>query len=437
MGIRNHSDDGIPAGIPIPIPIPIPILCPLSSVLCSLLNLDDGGRTLCPDPMRLAAALITFFVAGCAHGPTTRSGAAVGAVSAKSSTANAAAAWLCRPDLPADACRSADLTATELRSDGSRVVVAHHAAEHPRVDCFYVYPTVDLELVPGNHTDFADVRKMRATTLAQAARFSETCALWVPLYRQITLGTYLQPTEMLERGLAVAFADVERAFAEYLAQADRTRKVVLIGHSQGAEMVIRLLRRFFDDDPAMRARLLLAMPIGGDVDVAGGSVRGGTTKNIPACSRPNEAGCIVAYRTYAAGERVDPDRWAPPPGRETVCVDPAAIDRGSAREPHPLSRTYFAVWPELRGHMRGIDDVTTPFVLLRDFYTARCVRGPGGYAWLEAAVTSSTSDARTSPVDLRDRRFRIGKLGLHVLDMQLAQGDLVDMVARRVAALAP
>ena len=32
-------------------------------------------------------------------------------------------------------------------------------------------------------------------------------------------------------------------------------------------------------------------------------------------------------------------------------------------------------------------------------------------------------------------RFRIGKLGLHVLDLQLAQGDLIDMVARRVAAL--
>jgi len=54
-----------------------------------------------------------------------------------------------------------------------------------------------------------------------------------------------------------------------------------------------------------------------------------------------------------------------------------------------------------------------------------------------ARVSSAAAadDTRKSPVDLHDRRFRIGKLGLHVLDMQLTQGDLVDMVARRAAAL--
>ncbi|MDB5212399.1 MAG: lysophospholipase [Myxococcaceae bacterium] len=374
--------------------------------------------------MRVLLFVIAAALAACTH-----DGAAY-----PSASALASASWLCRPDLPSDPCRSADLTATELRADGSRVLVAHRPAEHPAVDCFYVYPTVDLELVPGNHEDLADVRRMRATTLAQAARFTEACALWVPLYRQVTIGTYLQSKETLERGLAFAFADVERAFAEYLARADRSRKIVLVGHSQGAEMVVRLLRRFFDDDPAMRARLLLAMPIGGDVDVLTGDTRGGTAKNVPTCTRPDEIGCIVAYRTYAAGERVEADRWAPPSGHETVCVDPSIIDR-AAPAVHRFSRSYFAVWPELRGFMHGTDDVTTPFVLLRDFYGARCVRGPDGFAWLEASVAPATGDSRQSPVELRDRRFRIGKLGLHVLDLQFAQGDLVDMIARRVTAL--
>lgn len=360
------------------------------------------------------AMTVVFVVSllACAHG--AKPPAAV--------TAAPATEWLCRPDLPLadDACRSADLTATELHPDGSRTVVEHHAAKDPPVDCFYVYPTVDLELVPGNHQDLSDKQRQRATTIAQAARFTETCALWVPLYHQVTLGTYLQPKDVLERGLAIAFADVERAFTEYLAHADRSRKVVLIGHSQGAEMVVRLLRRFFDDDATNRARLLLAMPIGGDVDT-------GTTKNIHACTRADETGCIVAYRTYAAGEHVDPDRWAPPPGKETVCVEP------SPSASHRLSRAYFTVWPELRRFMRGVDGVTTPFVLLRDFYSARCVRaGEQGFAWLEAAAEPAPGDKRVSPVDLRDRRFRIGNLGLHVLDLQLAQGDLVDMVARRL-----
>ena len=374
--------------------------------------------------MRLCL-VVALSLAACAQGGSTPP------TVTPSSAGNPVARLLCRPDLPLadDACRSADLTATELHADGSRTIVAHHAADKPRVDCFYVYPTVDLELVPGNHQDLTDTRRMSATTVAQAARFTEACALWVPLYHQVTLGTYLQPKSVLERGLALAFTDIERAFAEYLAHADRSRKIVLIGHSQGAEMVNRLLRRFFDDDASLRARLLLAMPIGGDVDALAGSARGGTAKNVPVCTRPDEIGCIVAYRSYAAGERVEPDRWAPPPGHETVCVHPVTL----STEPHSLSRTYFAVWPELRRFMHGVEDVTTPFVLVRDFYAARCVRGPGGYAWLEVSPVAAGNDTR--PVDLHDRRFRIGNLGLHILDMQLAQGDLVDMVARRAAAL--
>jgi len=273
------------------------------------------------------------------------------------------------------------------------VIVSHTSHPAPRVDCFYVYPTVDLELVPGNHRDLADDRKPRATTVAQAARFTEACAVWTPLYHQVTIGTYLQPKEILERGLAVGFADVERAFREYLATADPQRKIVLVGHSQGAEMVVRLLRRFFDDDPAMRSRLLLALPIGGDVDVATGSTRDGTSKNVPVCTRPDETGCILAYHAYLEGERVDvpASPWKPPAGRETVCVDPSALDAGlPAEERHRFTRAYFTVWPELRRFMR------------------RCVRAAGGYGYLEVAAAPEKGDSRVSPIDLADRRIALG-----------------------------
>jgi hypothetical protein len=382
--------------------------------------------------MRLAPAvpvlLLALLVSGCRRGHSSAD-----PPPPKDSPASPAQ-WLCRPDRPTDPCRSSDLTATEIRPDGSRVIVSHHPADHPKVDCFYVYPTVDLELVPGNHEDLNEARRQTMTTIAQAARFTEACALWVPLYRQVTLGTYLQPKETLERGLARAFSDIERAFGEFLAKADPTRKIVVVGHSQGAEMVVRVLRRFFDDDPALRARLLLAMPIGGDVDAPSGKTSGGTFKNIPACTTANETGCVVAYRTYAAGENVDPDRWAPPSGRETLCVDPSVADAGNRDEPHRFSRAYFGLWPETRRHLRGVDGITTPFVLLRDFYSGRCVRGPGGFAYLEASQVPPHGDTRVSPVDFANRRLRIGKLGLHVLDMQLAQGDLVDMVSRRARA---
>lgn len=370
--------------------------------------------------IRVASLALVVALAGCTR-----------AVASAPPPAADATSWLCRPDRADDPCVTADLSVTELRPDGSRAVRARLPVASPDVDCFYVYPTVDLELVPGNHADLADTRRMRAVTLAQAGGLRQTCALWVPLYRQVTIGTYLQPRPVLEEGLARGFADVERAFREYLAATSTSRRrIVLVGHSQGGEMVIRLVRRFFERDPALRQRLLLAMAIGAEVEVPLGRTTGATFENVPVCTRPLETGCVVAYRTHAAGDRVDPDRWAPANGNETACVDPARLDGPSDR----LADAVFPTRDPWGGALRPNEDLKTPFVSLPRFFSASCVRGERNYVYLAASSDPPPGDARTSPVDFAHRRFRIAKLGLHVLDLQLPQGDLIDLVARRIPA---
>ena len=74
--------------------------------------------------------------------------------------------------------------------------------------------------------------------------------------------------------------------------------------------------------------------------------------------------------------------------------------------------------------------MTTPFVLFRDLYVAQCFDGPEGYRYL--GIT--TAPGEPGPIDLTDARLNTG-LGLHVLDFQLPQGDLIDLVKRRAAAL--
>lgn len=88
------------------------------------------------------------------------------------------------------------------------------------------------------------------------------CAVYAPLYRQATIGTYFAGKDRRESFLQTAYSDVLDAFLHYMGQHNRGRKVVLIGHSQGADMISRLLRQVFDHDPAMRERLMLAMPVG-------------------------------------------------------------------------------------------------------------------------------------------------------------------------------
>jgi hypothetical protein len=339
------------------------------------------------------------------------------------------AAWLCLPGRD-DAC-ARDLTATAILPDGSRSIERFEPATETKADCFYVYPTVDHSLIPRNHDDFTSIEPMAEVAVAQVARFRKYCALYAPLYRQVTLGTYLQDKEWVQRGLAVAFVDVEAAFSEYLAHYNKGRPIILVGHSQGSDMVIRLIKRFFDNDPTMRSRLLFAMPLGANVEAPVGQTVGGTFANVPQCTSSTQTACVVAYRTYAAGFPTNPGPAVPRPGDATLCVNPADIDGNSL---HTLAGAYLPVNERVRPYMHGIDGVSTPWVVFPNLYAGRCVDGGGGFRYLEVAMAGSKGDVRVNPIDFgRVPGWRI--LGLHILDLQLPQGDLLDIVAKHVAAL--
>lgn len=335
--------------------------------------------------------------------------------------------WLCRPGQPSNVC-AGDLTATEILPDGSRQSVPHQPAPDPKVDCFYIYPTVDLSLSPANHTDFTDRTAQSRTVMVQAARLSEVCAVYAPLYRQVTIGTYFASEEKRERFLQTAFSDVYDAFLHYMGQHNQGRKVVLVGHSQGADMISRLLRQVFDRDPGMRERLLVALPIGGPVETPQGQLAGGSFSNIPLCSRADETGCVVAYRTFRAGGDTTDAIFPPPPGHEPACVNP--VEPGSQKTLR-LSRTYYPVDNETRKLLRGAEGITTPFVLYRNYYDAACMTGPTGYRYLGISHPASPDDKREPPVDLLHRQLNRG-FGTHILDMQFTQGDLIELVRKRL-----
>jgi Protein of unknown function (DUF3089) len=194
---------------------------------------------------------------------------------------------------------------------------------------------------------------------------------------------------------------------------------------------VRLLRRFFEGDPVLRERLLVALPIGGWVEVPPGRAAGGTLATIPVCARPDEIGCVVAYRTHREGSRFDPGPSAPAPGMTTACVNPADREGAGGGERRPFSWT---VLPADRRLLRGVEGVTTPYVIYRDYYAGRCVDGPRGYRYLAVSEVQAPGDRRESPFDL-SQMLLDGAMGTHILDFQFPQGDLVDLVARRAAKI--
>lgn len=339
-------------------------------------------------------------------------------------------AWLCLPGRD-DPCSRA-LTATAIEPDGAHVLEASSPPPEPAADCFYVYPTVDLSVVPGNHDDFADLAPMVGATDAQAHRFRDVCALYVPLYRQVTIGAYVFGGDQLEARLELAYSDIEAAFRQYLATYNRGRPIVLVGHSQGAHLLTRLVQRLFDRDPAMRARLAVALLVGGDVQVPRGRTVGATFAHVPLCTRAGETGCVVAFRSHQDGLAVDPGRNAPREGDETACVNPASL---GSTAPHVFAGSYFPLNDSLRKQLRGVADIGTPFVAFHEFYAGRCADAASGYRYLAVSVAGAPGDLRANPVDFGAAAMR-SPLGLHVLDFQIPQDDLIEVVRRAAQAAA-
>ena len=73
----------------------------------------------------------------------------------------------------------------------------------------------------------------------------------------------------------------------------------------------------------------------------------------------------------------------------------------------------------------------TPFVVVPDFYTAQCVDGRDGFRYLAVDEARTPGDTRPSPVSFDWYGWKT-RLGLHVLDFQLAQEDLIRAVRRRL-----
>lgn len=346
--------------------------------------------------------------------------------------------WLCRPGKPDDHCLSADLTATEYHADGTTSVVTSTAAVDPPYDCFYVYPTVDLTGPPGNHTDFSDLGPMLDPLLSQAARLREQCRVVAPLYRQVTL-TGQTGAAAVPR-LDAAYKDVSDAFHEYLARDGGTRPFVLFGHSQGSWMCERLLDEVVAPDPALRARLVVALLIGGAVQVPTGATTGGTIGDVPLCASDSEVGCAIHYHTFAEGH-------SPPagceycstlPGDMVACVNPANLASGTTETPSRAAIfATTATDPLINPPLALTPLPPTPFVIYRDYYALACASNANLHDYLESRARPATGDMRVDPIRYGDFIFSPSLLGMHVLDVELALGDLMNVVATKAAAHGP
>jgi len=350
--------------------------------------------------------------------------------------------WLCRPGRQ-DAC-AIDLTSTVVEASGAMRTEAFTPTVDPAVDCFYVYPTVSLD--PGSNSDLVANDEELRVIASQFARFGSVCRLFAPMYRQVTL-TALRSA--LASGAApssnapgmLAYADVAASFRHYLANDNNGRPFVLIGHSQGARMLQILVQREIDGQP-LQERMLSAMLIGFNASVPVDADVGGDFRATPLCRSPSQLSCLVTYVSFR--------ETSPPPAnsrfgrsadatRQVACTNPAALAGG---ESAPLTSYLGARSAGNSARpagpwVSGGAAVDTAFVQAPGLLSARCVADEHG-SYLAVRVHGDPTDPRADDIvgDVATPTGVLADWGLHLIDVSIAQGDLINLVRSQAAAYA-
>jgi hypothetical protein len=284
-----------------------------------------------------------------------------------------------------------------------------------RVDVFFVHSTSSLAPRWNTPADDQDVRKASAHggTLIQASAFNAAGDVYAPTYRQATGTAFLTTTPSGARAIDVAYADVVAAFGEFERRVVRAhgapRPFLLVGHSQGAALLARLLREQVATGPA-RERLVAAYLIGAPLTAD-------DTGGVSACARPDQTGCVVAYNARGPHHRPNAfDLVADRPEGERLCVNPT-LGR-TTEERAPRSQHGGAVFFDAH-----------PPALLPRFAASACRTGR-----LVVEERGAIPDRGLASAVLLDL---MGGENLHPIEFQLFYVDLRRDAVRRVEAFAP
>ncbi|KAA9338583.1 DUF3089 domain-containing protein [Hymenobacter busanensis] len=193
-------------------------------------------------------------------------------------------------------------------------------------DVFFVHPTTlfrrEWNADPrkdrlNSFTDRASIRK-------QASVFNAAARIYAPRYRQATLMSFFDSTANGQQALELAYQDVRSAFQYYLKHYNQKRPIIVAGHSQGTQHAKRLLREFFDRDPALRRRLVAAYLIGFNVPAT-------SFQALKPCADSLQTGCYVTWNAAEWGHGFAP--W-----QHSVVVNPLTWTMDTTTAPATLNR---------------------------------------------------------------------------------------------------
>jgi len=205
--------------------------------------------------------------------------------------------------------------------------------EQGQADVFFVHPTTYSggEEWNGPIDHPRSTRQLEQVMLPNyAGPFARVGRVFAPRYRQASLYSMVSMREDAQDARRFAYEDVRRAFLYYLEHLNGGRPLFLVGVEQGGSIAARLLREEVETRPDLLRRLAGAYLIQ-TITPADAYVSG----PVPACTRRDQARCVVAYMPVRKGQWGRASRllrrayvWGPGErlelldGRAALCVNP-------------------------------------------------------------------------------------------------------------------
>ena len=180
--------------------------------------------------------------------------------------------------------------------------------------------------------------------------------------------------------------------------------------------------------------MVSAILLGTTIAVPRGKDVGGAFQHVPLCHSDSQTGCVITYASFRStapppadslfGRVADPNMIA-------ACTNPAALGGGSGELHSYLSNNGRTIVSTTQPKPWVVPEqpISTPFVSVPGLLTAQCKSNENA-AYLEVTVHGVPSDPRTDDI--------IGDItpmwGLHLIDVNLSMGNLVDIVGKQAAA---
>ena len=268
------------------------------------------------------------------------------------------------------------------------------------VDAFFVYPTVywhpdktEHHLMPLSSPVFRTAARL--STFWHDRFLAGSCNIFAPFYRQVGMEVLFMPRPRFDHISKIPYHDIQDAFHYYLEHLSGGRPFILAGHSQGSDMLIKLLCHDLADE-RIRRRLVAAYLIGYSLtrqELA-------QFPHVHLAAREDDTGCVITYNSTA-------------PGLDTIpVVLPGAVGI------NPLTWSQDAEYAPPERNRRSVLLEVGPIRIGRRHFTG-------------AQLDPETGLLQ---IDVRAWRQMGRPKSLHGFDIALFQGNLEDNVRTRIQA---